>query len=60
MDGHDPATRANERWTIELSAPGHFWAGTAGLSEQNALSIVALVRNALRADLPGAWAYSQE
>ena len=53
-------SRANERWTIELSAPGHFWAGTAGLGEQNAPSIVALVRNALRGDLAGARAYNQE
>ena len=38
-------------WTIEVAAPGRFWAFTAGPEEHDAASIVGLVKAALGAEL---------
>lgn len=53
-------SRAGGRWTIEISAPGRFWACTAGPKQQDAESIVSLVRDALVAGLWTVEAQSQE
>jgi hypothetical protein len=45
-------SRVEPRWTIEISAPGGYWACTAGAGEQDAVSIVSLVRATLGASLP--------
>jgi hypothetical protein len=53
-------SRSGPRWTIEISAPGRFWACTAGPGEQDAESILVLIRKALGAGLWAAEPQSQE
>lgn len=52
--------RSGPRWTIEIAAPGRFWACSAGPDEQDAKSILGLVRAALGAAPWALEAQSQE